>query len=249
MSALNGGVQGRTTIDSASMSNPRRASEFHSAADGRMPASSRRGSWIAPLAIAIAIALALMVAAHLLDQSAWSGLRDPKVYERDWGRLLRSFGYLPTWLIIAIGLWTHDRPERGWGWRGGLIMLAPTVGGAVAEVLKLLVRRLRPDADTFVYAFRAFNDHPLTNGGLGMPSSHVLVAFAGATAMARLFPRAWWLWYLLAAGCALTRVLAVAHFLSDTVVAAILGYAVGDLLSRRMLSKRASLFNPQSATA
>ena len=71
-----------------------------------------------------------------------------------------------------------------------------------------------------------------------MPSSHTLVAFAGATAMARLFPRAWWLWYLLAAGCALTRVMAVAHFLSDTIVAALLGYAVGDLLSRWMLSKR-----------
>lgn len=241
MPVLNGGVQGRTTIDFAAMSNPSRASESHAGTVARTPASTRR-SWIALLAIA----LALVVAAHLLDQAAWSGLRDQKVYERDWGRLLRSFGYLPTWLIIAIGLWTHDRPARGWGWRGGLIVLAPTVGGAVAEVLKLLVRRLRPDADTFGYAFRAFSDHPFTNGGLGMPSSHTLVAFAGATAMARLFPRAWWLWYLLATGCALTRVMAVAHFLSDTVVAALLGYAVGDLLSRRMLAKRATLPSPDS---
>ena len=236
MPALNGGVQGRATIDFASMSKPRRASEPSSASDVRRPAPPRRGSWIAPLAIA----LALVVAAHLLDQSAWSSLRDQKVYERDWGRLLRSFGYLPTWLIIAMGFWTHDRPERGWGWRGGLIMLAPTVGGAVAEVLKLVFRRLRPDPDTFGYAFRAFSDHPFTNGGMGMPSSHVLVAFAGATAMARLFPRAWGLWYLLAAGCALTRVLALAHFLSDTVVAALLGYAVGELLSRWMLAQRSS---------
>jgi membrane-associated phospholipid phosphatase len=65
-----------------------------------------------------------------------------------------------------------------------------------------------------------------------LPSSHVLVAFAAATVLARLFPRAWGLWYLLAAGCAVTRVLAMAHFLSDTVVAALVGYVVGVLLSR-----------------
>jgi len=233
MPALNGGVQGCLTIDFASMSTTPRASESPAGPDAQTSVSWRR-SWVAMLAIA----LALVVAAHLLDQSAWSRLRDPKVYERDWGRLLRSFGYLPTWLIIAIGLWTHERPQRGWGWRGGLLILAPTLGGAVAEVLKLLVRRLRPDAETFGYAFRAFSDHPFANGGLGMPSSHALVAFAGATAMARLFPRAWWLWFLLAAGCAVTRVMAVAHFLSDTVVAAVLGYAVGELLSRWMLAKR-----------
>ncbi len=238
MPALNGGVQGCPTIDFASMSTSPRASESHAGAAARTSVAAR-SSWLVPLAIA----LALVVAAHLLDQRAWSGLRDQKVYDRDWGRLLRSFGYLPTWLIIAIGLWTHDRPQRSWGWRGGLIILSPTLGGAVAEVLKLLVRRLRPDAETFGYAFRAFSDHPFTNGGLGMPSSHTLVAFAGATAMARLFPRAWWLWYLLAAGCALTRVMAVAHFLSDTVVAALLGYAVGDLLSRWMLLQRAAVVN------
>jgi len=56
--------------------------------------------------------------------------------------------------------------------------------------------------------------------------------------MTRLFPRAWWLWFLLSAGCAVTSVMAVAHFLSDTVVAAVLGYAVGELLSRWMLAKR-----------
>ena len=61
-----------------------------------------------------------------------------------------------------------------------------------------------------------------------------MVAFAAAAAMARVFPRASWIWYLLATGCALSRVLAVGHFLSDTVAAAFLGYAVGVLLTRAM---------------
>ena len=50
--------------------------------------------------------------------------------------------------------------------------------------------------------------------------------------LARLYPRARWLWYALAAGCALTRVLARAHFLSDVTLAAIIGWAVAALLWR-----------------
>ncbi|MGH7560630.1 MAG: phosphatase PAP2 family protein, partial [Gemmatimonadales bacterium] len=68
---------------------------------------------------------------------------------------------------------------------------------------------------------------------IGLPSSHVMVAFAGAAVLARLFPGAAPVGYLLAAGCALTRVLARAHFLSDVVVGAVAGWAVGALIWRR----------------
>ncbi len=232
MPSLSGGVQGRAPFDFCAMTATRHATatptdplvtgpEFSSAP------SARR--WF----IFVAIAVAVVLVAHLLDEPAWRLLRDPRVYERDWGRLLRSMGYLPTWLIVAIGLWTHDRPSAGWAKRGGYVILSPILGGALAELLKLLVRRLRPDADVFAYNFRAFSDHPFSTGGLGMPSSHTLVAFAGAVALARLFPRAWVLWYLLALGCALTRVMANAHFLSDTAAAAVLGWGVGQLLAQR----------------
>ena len=97
----------------------------------------------------------------------------------------------------------------------------------MAELLKLAIRRLRPSPDVFEYLFRSYTEGPLSNRGMGLPSSHVLVAFSGAAVMAKLFPQARWLWYLLAAGCAATRVLALGHFLSDTVVAALLGVAVG----------------------
>ena len=177
--------------------------------------------------------------AHALDQSAWQHVRVLDIYDKDLGRLFRLIGYLPTWLFIATAIWLHDRGERttrthGWGWRGGLILLAPTVGGALAELLKLAVRRLRPPMDTFEYLWRPFSERPFSTGGLGMPSSHTMVAFAGAAAMARLFPRAWWMWYLLATACGVTRVLAVAHFASDVVVGACLGWAAGVVLTRYM---------------
>ena len=180
----------------------------------------------------LALAGACVVAAHFADEFVWRAWRDPKVNDRDWGRLLRSMGYLPTWLIVAGGVWLHDKGRPRWGWRGGLLVAAPLAGGAVAEMLKMLVRRLRPDADVFGYAWRPFSEHLLSTKGLGMPSSHTMVAFAGAAAMARVFPQGWWLWYLLAAGCAATRVLSLGHFVSDTVAAAFLGYAVGVLISR-----------------
>ena len=183
-----------------------------------------------------ALAVTAAVVAQALDHSAWQVLRDPRIHEKDLGRLLRLIGYLPVWCIVAVALWMQDRsdPDRRarWGWRGGLVLLAPTVGGALAEVLKLLVRRLRPSADVFAYAWRPFSDDTFSTRGLGLPSSHTMVAFAGAAAISRVFPRAWGLWYLLAAGCAATRVLSLGHFLSDTVVAAFLGYSVGVVLAR-----------------
>lgn len=181
----------------------------------------------------IAIALVLSVAAHLLDHAVWSALRDARVNDKDWGRLLRSMGYLPTWVIIGGGFWLEDRGRAGWGWRGGLCVLAPALGGGVAELLKIVVRRLRPNPDEFVYVWRPFAEDLWSTRGLGMPSSHVAVAFAGAAVLSRLLPRGWWLWYVLAAGCAATRVLALGHFLSDTVVAALVGYVTGVLLVRR----------------
>ena len=206
---------------------------MESATDSSQHALRTRRQWL----VFAGLASAAVLAAHLLDASAWRALRDPRIYEKDLGRLLRVMGYLPTWLIVAVALWTHDRatPTRralGWGWRGGLVLLAPTLGGALAEVLKMLARRLRPAPDVFGYAFRPFSEDFFSTRGLGLPSSHTMVAFAAAAAMSRLFPRSWGLWYVLATGCAATRIMAGAHFLSDTVVAAMAGYIVGVVLSR-----------------
>ena len=186
-------------------------------------ANSERSRWIRFLIIAV-VAIAC---AHLLDATAWRSARLLSVNDKDWGRLLRSMGYLPTWGVIALGFWLqqHDHPRRTkYAWA---LVLGPALGGSLAEVLKLSIRRLRPNPDVFEYVFRPFADGPLSNRGMGMPSSHVLVAFAGATVLAQLYPRARWLWYTLAAGCAATRVLAMGHFLSDTVVAAVSGVVVG----------------------
>ncbi len=193
-----------------------------------MKTNRRHWLWLL-LAAVVAITLA-----HALDEWAWRALRDAKVNDRDWGRLLRSMGYLPLWLVLGLGLWLQRRGVPDAGRQAGIVALAPALGGLAAEIGKLLIRRLRPDAELFGYAFRPFAEDLTSTRGLGMPSSHVAVAFAGAAVLARLYPRAAGLWYLLAAGCAATRVLALGHFVSDTVAAACLGWAVTAVLWTRV---------------
>ena len=74
-------------------------------------------------------------------------------------------------------------------------------GGILCEIMKLLIRRERPETGDGAWIFRAWDDQPLSTAGLATPSSHTMVAFAGATMAARLFPRARWVFYTLAAGC------------------------------------------------
>ena len=175
------------------------------------------------------IAFAATALAHLLDAWFYTNFRYDKVYEEDWGRALRVLGHLPVWLIAALALALHDRPTRGYR-RAALIAEAATLGGLAAEILKLILRRLRPYAADGDYVFRPFTERTFSTSGLALPSSHALIAFAAAAMLARLFPRARLVWWALAWGCGLTRVAAGAHFLSDIVVAAVAGWTVAAVL-------------------
>ena len=191
-----------------------------------------------PLLAFLLVAIVAMAVALLLDRVAYTYLYDPGVYDHDLGRMLRTMGFLPFWLLGALALWLHDRGARAQaagdvgheGSRGYeralLLALAPTLAGIAGELLKLVIRRERPWAHGGGYVFRPFSDHPLSGSGLAMPSSHSVVAFGAAFALARLFPRAAPVWYVLAAGCALTRVAARAHYLSDVTLGALLAWAV-----------------------
>jgi len=188
-----------------------------------LPSGTVRGVAAAAVAIAVSTLADPWVAQHLTY---------PEVYEHDWGRFLRVMGFLPTWFAAALALGLMDRARGGerWWLRGTLLALGPTLSGIAGELLKLVVRRERPPAQGAEYIFRPWSDHPFATGGLGMPSSHTVVAFGAAATLARLFPEARVVWYVLAAGCGITRVLAHAHFLSDVVVAAALAIGVVALM-------------------
>jgi membrane-associated phospholipid phosphatase len=180
------------------------------------------------------VAGALVGLSHGLDPWAQVALSDPNIYEGDFGRLLRVIGFYPLWLLVALGLILSDwKPGAPVGMRRRCIrralpvILAPALGGLVAEVGKITFRRLRPGEVPGEYMFRPLLERPFYSGGLGLPSSHTMVAFAAASIMARIFPRTAPIWYLLAVGCGLSRVAAGAHFLSDVAVAGVLGWLTG----------------------
>jgi membrane-associated phospholipid phosphatase len=196
----------------------------------------RGGSWT-PVWRALGWTVLAFAGAMLLDKWVYDTIENPRVYDRDWGRLLRVMGFLGTWLALAIAVALQegaDPARRALAKRrAGLLFWSAAVGGLVAEVLKLLLRRERPEVHAGEYGFRAFFERTWSTAGLALPSSHALVAFAGAAMLARLYPRARWVGYVLAAGCGVTRVLTHAHFLSDVVMAAGLGWVVAYVMTRR----------------
>jgi membrane-associated phospholipid phosphatase len=132
-------------------------------------------------------------------------------------------------VLAALALWLHRRQvDAALARRQALLLaLSPAASALLCEVLKLLIRRERPDVGAGDWVFRAWSEHTFSTSGLATPSSHTMVAFAAATLAARLFPRVRWVLYALAWGCAATRVLAHAHYLSDVTFGAVLGWAVG----------------------
>lgn len=186
---------------------------------------------------ALAITLIAFLAASLVDTWVYQNVQNPRVYEQDWGRLMRVMGFLGTWLALAIAVRLVEgtdaaslpRARR----RAHLLFWTPALGGLVAEILKLSLRRERPAVHDGLYGFRPFDERTWSTAGLALPSSHTMVAFAGAAMLARLYPRARWVGYTLAVGCGATRVLARAHFVSDVVLGAGLGWLVAWGVSRR----------------
>jgi membrane-associated phospholipid phosphatase len=165
----------------------------------------------------------------LADRWAYDTLYRERLYDQDWARLLREIGWFPTWAIASLALWLAQRPGDPMAAKrhAGLLFVSPALAGIVCEVLKLLIRRERPEINGGDYGFRPWSEEPFSTAGLALPSSHTMVAFGACTALARIFPGARWVWYSLAAGCAITRVMARAHFVSDIALGALLGWCVG----------------------
>lgn len=148
-----------------------------------------------------------------------------------------GFGRIWIWVLIAIVVllrdWTKPDTEKvRHGMRRAVFIFAcPAAAALAAEVLKVVTRRMRPEHADGFYRFKelgAAGWSPLSPEfwsvkGLGLASSHVSVAIAGALAAGMLWSRARW-WFLTFAllTCA-SRVFVGAHFVSDVYVGATLG--------------------------
>ncbi len=178
------------------------------------------------------LVLAGLALAAAIDKGVYANVGAEGLSKSDWHRALRSLGYLPVWLVVATALVIHDWPRRAHQGlraalaRGAFLAAATVASGVVGEILKLIIRRERPDAHAGESVFRPLTEGVFESGGLATPSSHAVVAFAGAWALCRLFPRGSALWIAMALGCGLTRILDRAHFVSDVYLAAVISLVV-----------------------
>ncbi|MGP1273648.1 MAG: phosphatase PAP2 family protein [Phycisphaerales bacterium] len=178
---------------------------------------------------------------HLVDRAAFfhfylPTFRQPGFFLPDWYQVLRQIGNMLTWVLVALMLWGVDAHADGRAFtraattRGARLVVAAAGAGLIAELLKLLVARERPMiAGGLEYQGHVYHwplvEPLLGQGNLGFPSSHAAVAFGAAIALARLVPGTWPVMVFLALGCAWTRLLMGAHFLTDVVAGAAIAWA------------------------
>src|SRR5262249_48606680 len=116
------------------------------AADGRWVRYAR-----APLAlragVALVVTLAFLGIPALADQWVYAHWSVPHVYDRDWAMALRATGTLYVWIPVALIVWLvqRERDANGAKRRALLIVGSPAVAGLLCEIMKLLIRRERPD--------------------------------------------------------------------------------------------------------
>ena len=181
------------------------------------------------------VSAAAVGSAVALDRWALGALVVADAGREDWNRALRVCGYVPVWLVVGAAMVLIDtrRVRSRMGIvgqhalaRGIGLALGAAAGGGAAEVMKLVVRRLRPDPEVAGYVFRSFDEGLFDSGGLGFPSSHTAVAFGAAWALCRMHPEARVVWLSIGIGCGATRLMAGAHWMSDVIGAAVVSYAV-----------------------
>lgn len=180
-----------------------------------------------PIRFRVVIIFAILVTAGLivslqLDRPVYRMLEDERWRETDWVRMFRVMGYLPLWLLAGTAVVLVEKAWR----RGLLIAGAATLAGGVGELLKLLIRRVRPGMHDGMSRFQPWSEFSFNTAGLSTPSSHAIVAFGAAWMLCRLYPRATPVWLLLAVGCAMTRVLCSAHFVSDVYLSAVIAWGI-----------------------
>lgn len=160
-------------------------------------------------------------------------------------QMLRLIGFLPTWLAIALGIdlvrrrRLRDAPiaanpasrDRGTVLPGMLVCLL--AAGLLVELLKVLIGRERPNQHAGEWVFKPLLGGVTDGSNLSTPSSHAAIALVGAFAMARLRPGSGVVAIPLAVGCASTRVLMGAHFLSDIVLSGVLAWLIVEVILPR----------------
>lgn len=166
-------------------------------------------------------------------KSQWAspdGYLRAKFYDRmeSFWQVLRDLGSPVATALIVVIVWIYDRRK----WRASLVVVCAAAGtGALSWFIRALAGRYRPIVDDGANTWHLFRGFWETKN-LSWPSGHSTLAFATAAALSYLSPKGRALFITIAAGCAITRVVMQAHFYSDVIFGAALGWTFGWLIAQ-----------------
>ena len=162
----------------------------------------------------------------------------------------KEFGQIFALVVACLLIFVLDRPRRGVLPR---LLICTVLPLAVVWPIKLTVHRLRPQAadpqhvDTVLSLGFYFGEnpklptlvrsvsgkdkiekfrYPSASEKVSFPSGHTAVAFAFALGLAAMYPPARWIFYTLAVGCAVHRLIFGAHWFSDVIASVFIGLLI-----------------------
>ncbi|MFT3782432.1 MAG: phosphatase PAP2 family protein [Nibricoccus sp.] len=142
----------------------------------------------------------------------------------------QEFGAMYSWFVLglfeAYGTATGSARPKAVAFDG--FVAAGIASGVVAPVIKYSVGRERPNKTESTFKFRPFS------GNYSFPSGHTTQAFAVASVISAHYNQ-WWIKgaaYGIAGCVGYSRIQQNAHFASDVVAGALIGYSVGRTVVR-----------------
>ena len=181
--------------------------------------------WLFPLAAAAGVAFA--TDRHTMTQVVSGNSSFNQANVNTSNVLMGSWIAVPV-AVYGFGSIRQDEHAR----QAGILTGESMVDGVVVEeVLKQLFRRERPNVDGARGHFFQSN----VGADSSFPSSHSLITWSAASALATEYPALWtqFMLYSAATSVSLTRVLGQEHFPSDVLVGSATGWLIGHYVVQR----------------
>lgn len=171
---------------------------------------------------------------------------------------LQQFGAISSIVLVSLVILLLDPADARLKWRRITdIAVAATLSGLVGNLLKMFLGRPRPLFDDPMHLLGPLGKYPVESGTGGvrlmsawemgakgvsdlwsMPSSHAMAGACLAFCLATLYPKLRALCVGLAVIVCSARVLLNAHYVSDVLIGAALGWLVAAFVLRRELGSR-----------
>jgi undecaprenyl-diphosphatase len=125
-------------------------------------------------------------------------------------------------VLTAFFLWSENKREwifPLWACLG--------ISAAVSLILKATVQRLRPFQLGIIQLIPKLQEASFNTWNFSFPSFQSMLVFSAIPILSRQFPRLKNIWIVLAVVSSFSRLYFGVHFVSDVLVGAVIGYAIG----------------------